>query len=918
MAGTLIGWRAPLWLSCVRQTGSGPQKPEAELAWRRHRGALSTCRSPHRRGLRGRSFASQMSDDRFSNYGQYAQQYLQPEPDASAYQELQYAPTTMINPAFAQPFQHGGYYMQSAPPHALGATYGSIPPPHPAYNPGMVLIQTHPLAAGVMSTIPPTAMAPIPPYGVSMPAAAADFSVHPTQLVSQPIPNNRQTWASQPWSASAADCGPSESSHTDDSPTQELGHSSHDDADRLPDPSVASIAIEESSRSNSRADSGPGVLARNVRDEAAHPSNASDDDNDDDVKDKVDDNPTVNSKPGASALADANDDDDDVEDLPPEDVAASMAASAINSALTSMPIDPASALSDSDPDDDIPLQEMSKRLLKAAQPAKPGASTMKREEAQALAQASASTLPSPRPSRKGKEKGIATARAMATGAVPIVYPACPPPALRGHTVAASHKPAAAVKLLTAKNVTSGDAEEDEDDDGDDEAHISGAAVEVRAPETAREVVLTALAAGMSECQAIVNHALKVSRFTGGGSGGAYKALRDHITRLARVGVLVQQHRDGTYALTAAGRDAAAGVATAATPFPSAHAPSPASPVPSRKAQAPPDALLQTNGLLGLAERFLVRWPTGNETWEPRRRLPKALLEEGEDEARAAFNRTVDPTLPNAPGVVTSNCVRFRNAKDCAEYLKQHWTDGKLPLGETLCHGYASYAKVLEEHDEVQQRTHTLLMTNALLPLVRKYVPGFREMEESLVQWLNERFSTVVELFFAHGLRQSSATLKSTGFDVHQDTEDYDFIEYTVVVKLSADEPKEPPSAMRVVGAHEHFYYGKEAGAAGCFLARLYHASCPPESPNEHLKVRAQGVQPSTCLIAHHASVFEFSCGTDRLLLPQERPGRPPRQARPRAECRGTRGRARAGTPPPRRRGRDQRAAPRLRREPGVT
>jgi hypothetical protein len=41
------------------------------------------------------------------------------------------------------------------------------------------------------------------------------------------------------------------------------------------------------------------------------------------------------------------------------------------------------------------------------------------------------------------------------------------------------------------------------------------------------------------------------------------------------------------------------------------------------------------------------------------------------------------------------------------------------------------------------------------------------MEEELSSWLNRRFGTLVELVFAHGLRQSPATLSSTGFDVHQ-------------------------------------------------------------------------------------------------------------------------------------------------------
>ena len=81
----------------------------------------------------------------------------------------------------------------------------------------------------------------------------------------------------------------------------------------------------------------------------------------------------------------------------------------------------------------------------------------------------------------------------------------------------------------------------------------------------------------------------------------------------------------------------------------------------------------------------------------------------------------------------------------------------------------------------------------LLPHVRIAVPGFREMEAELTSWLNRQYDTVVELIFAHGLRQGPDTLRSTGFDVHQDTEDYDFIQFTVVVKLTADDEGEPAS-----------------------------------------------------------------------------------------------------------------------------
>ena len=95
------------------------------------------------------------------------------------------------------------------------------------------------------------------------------------------------------------------------------------------------------------------------------------------------------------------------------------------------------------------------------------------------------------------------------------------------------------------------------------------------------------------------------------------------------------------------------------------------------------------------------------------------------------------------------------------------------------------------HPSAWQRTHTLLITNTMLPLVRAEVNGFKEIEAELVEWLHSHYGTVVELFYAHGLRQGSETLQSTGFDVHQDTEDYDDIEYTIVVKLTRSSEQEP-------------------------------------------------------------------------------------------------------------------------------
>ena len=79
-----------------------------------------------------------------------------------------------------------------------------------------------------------------------------------------------------------------------------------------------------------------------------------------------------------------------------------------------------------------------------------------------------------------------------------------------------------------------------------------------------------------------------------------------------------------------------------------------------------------------------------------------------------------------------------------------------------------YGKTLSAHDAEQQRRTTLLFTHALLPACRKQLPGFHAIEQELTSWLHDEFDVVAELFFAHGLRQGPATLRSTGFDVHQE------------------------------------------------------------------------------------------------------------------------------------------------------
>jgi len=261
-----------------------------------------------------------------------------------------------------------------------------------------------------------------------------------------------------------------------------------------------------------------------------------------------------------------------------------------------------------------------------------------------------------------------------------------------------------------------------------------------------------------------------------------------------------------------------------------------------------EAILESNddaNAGSFAVRWLVKWADRTDaTWEPRHKIPAPLLAAHEHKLQTNFNVGLEPLLlrappgcSDAPSGVVALSVSAADATLCADHLHTHWRNGRLmlPDGRT-CLGYSSYGKTLSTHDAKQQSTHTLLITNILLPSVRLYVPGFLRMEQQLASWLHRTHGTVVELFYAHGLRQSPETVRSTGFSVHQDTEDFDFIEYTIVAKLTPDGEGEAPSAMRVVGADRHFYYGGRAGDAGAFRARLFHASVEPQSEREHLKV----------------------------------------------------------------------------------
>jgi hypothetical protein len=207
-----------------------------------------------------------------------------------------------------------------------------------------------------------------------------------------------------------------------------------------------------------------------------------------------------------------------------------------------------------------------------------------------------------------------------------------------------------------------------------------------------------------------------------------------------------------------------------------------------------------------------------------------------DAVEAEENLARDPTIKHGSGVA-SVCVPRGQAIRLAEFLLDRWEDSGLILASgTRVRGYTSYENVAEPHDPAQQGKHTLLLAGAMVERAYTELPGFKEITEFLLTYLEQRLGIRYSLSHAHVLRQSQQTQMSTGFLSHQDLDTNPTTEQSIVVKVTPDGIGESPSRMTVVGAAFPFEYGPEAGAAGHFDSRLWHESVRPESPREHLKV----------------------------------------------------------------------------------
>jgi len=110
----------------------------------------------------------------------------------------------------------------------------------------------------------------------------------------------------------------------------------------------------------------------------------------------------------------------------------------------------------------------------------------------------------------------------------------------------------------------------------------------------------------------------------------------------------------------------------------------------------------------------------------RSRIPPELLAEYVHRKRVEWNRRFEPllTAPNSehPSGVVGCSVVAADALRCAQHLQRQWREGSLPLGSgQKAFGWTTYGTTIVPHDAEQQRLNTLLLTNVMLPAVRKHL-----------------------------------------------------------------------------------------------------------------------------------------------------------------------------------------------------
>ena len=184
------------------------------------------------------------------------------------------------------------------------------------------------------------------------------------------------------------------------------------------------------------------------------------------------------------------------------------------------------------------------------------------------------------------------------------------------------------------------------------------------------------------------------------------------------------------------------------------------------------------------------------------------------------------------------CIHFDVAKhdeyqdDCQRLLD--WLKANLgqdpPLGSVKLSGFARYGNTLEDHDKTAQAQNSLYIRGVWFEredykhfLAR--IPGLSGLLETAIKKASEEVEDKLKPIWVHALRQGPNLQTATSFGVHTDNDGQDCSQaaWTIIVKLTQDDPQLPASQMHILGLPV-ISYPSHRGSAVAFPSSLYHSS----------------------------------------------------------------------------------------------
>lgn len=172
-----------------------------------------------------------------------------------------------------------------------------------------------------------------------------------------------------------------------------------------------------------------------------------------------------------------------------------------------------------------------------------------------------------------------------------------------------------------------------------------------------------------------------------------------------------------------------------------------------------------------------------------------------------------------------------NSVACEEllaYLEENL--GQTPLlGKLRLTGFGKYGNTLEKHDEGAQAKNSLYLTSVWFrddhKMFLSNIPGLEEVLSSAISQTSKKVGEDLQPIWVHALRQGPNLGTATSFGVHKDNDGDDCSEamWTIIVKLTKDDPHRQMSRMEILSL-PCISYPPHSGCAVAFPSCLYHQS----------------------------------------------------------------------------------------------